>query len=839
MADPSTGELKEDAVQFAQRAVKCDTEGLVDTAAFFYQEAANALLLMVAEDESTPSSVVQKANQYLARAKELKSSKADRTSFAAPLKTQQQLDLDRGKFLLSQAFEEDENKNFEEAVKLYSDAVEFFLKQRDQAKESADTDLYKKLSTLAEQALDRAEAIKNMTLTPAPSYAKVPPGGNDVGQPPIRRPLGSLLRDDVSDQGARQRAAPPGGTSGGGGYTREEIQVLRTTSMINGREYVPFMLVDMRERFAYPVPFSDKNGKLTLSAKQRSNFGRWMRPDELTSSPQMIIIVSSFSIKQTIVTDCSFVASLAIAAQYERRFHKKLITSIVFPQNKKGHPVYNPCGKYMVKLNINGVPRKVIIDDYLPVGCHGELLCSYSSNASEMWVSLLEKAYLKVMGGYDFPGSNSNIDLHVLTGWIPERIAIRPNSTTFDADHEFDKILDRFHKGHCLVTMATGDISEVVADRAGLVPTHAYAMLDVRKVKGYRLFLLKNPWSHLRWKGNFSENDSVHWTEDMKRLLNYNPSDAAMFDNGVFWIDYASVIEFFDVTYVNWNPELFPSTTCMHHTWRCKEGPKKDSYNIGDNPQYRLEVHAPGPSAVWILLTRHITDKDDFADNREFITLLVYKSNGKRIFYPYDPPPYKDGVRINSPHYLCKMVEEKGTSLYSLVISQYEKTNTIHYTLRVYATCKFSLTKISEPYTHERQMTGQWKGTTAGGCANFPTHGNNPIYQVKIDNNRMDNQILLELRGPKQYSVGFDLITVSENVPSGSTEKKRSTGAFSGSTEKKRSTGAFRPGFCVLEVDSLSGGSYNIQPSTFHPGQAGPFFLNVSCSSPLTLTQLQ
>ena len=40
-----------------------------------------------------------------------------------------QLDLDRGKFLLSQAFEEDENENFDEAVKLYSDAVEFFLVQ--------------------------------------------------------------------------------------------------------------------------------------------------------------------------------------------------------------------------------------------------------------------------------------------------------------------------------------------------------------------------------------------------------------------------------------------------------------------------------------------------------------------------------------------------------------------------------------------------------------------------------------------------------------------------------------------------------------------------------------
>lgn len=51
---------------------------------------------------------------------------------------------------------------------------------------------------------------------------------------------------------------------------------------------------------------------------------------------------------------------------------------------------------------------------------------------------------------------------------------------------------------------------------------------------------------------------------------------------------------------------------------------------------------------------------------------------------PADPPPYIDGIRINSPHYLTKIrLNSAGSHTFTLVVSQYEKQNTINYTLRV------------------------------------------------------------------------------------------------------------------------------------------------------------
>ncbi|XP_062969562.1 calpain-7 isoform X3 [Cynocephalus volans] len=715
--------LERDAVQFARLAVQRDHEGRYSEAVFYYKEAAQALIYAEMAGSSLEH-IQEKINEYLERVQALHS--AVQSKSAGPLKSKHQLDLERAHFLVTQAFDEDEKGNVEDAIELYTEAVDLCLKT---SYETADKTLQNKLKQLARQALDRAEGLSEPLTKP---FCKIKSTNIKPKSPPVRAhfPLGT---NNPFLERPQPFISPQSCDAQGQRYTAEEIEVLRTTSKINGIEYVPFMNVDLRERFAYPMPFCDRLGKLPLSPKQKTTFSKWVRPEDLTNNPTMIYTVSSFSIKQTIVSDCSFVASLAISAAYERRFNKKLITSIIYPQNKDGEPEYNPCGKYMVKLHLNGVPRKVIIDDQLPVDHKGELLCSYSNNKSELWVSLIEKAYMKVMGGYDFPGSNSNIDLHALTGWIPERIAMHSDSQTFSKDNSFRMLYQRFHKGDVLITASTGMMTEAEGEKWGLVPTHAYAVLDIREFKGLRFIQLKNPWSHLRWKGRYSENDVKNWTPELQKYLNFDPRTAQKIDNGIFWISWDDLCQYYDVIYLSWNPGLFKESTCIH-----------------------------------------------------------------RMILP--------------------IIENLSQWLYTRLMGK-------KFIIQVYSACSFSFSKIPSPYTLSKRINGKWSGQSAGGCGNFQeTHKNNPIYQFHLEK---VGPLLIELRGPRQYSVGFEVVTVSMVGDPGPHGFQR------------KSSGDYRCGFCYLELENIPAGIFNIIPSTFLPKQEGPFFLDFNSITPIKTTQLQ
>ena len=229
--------------------------------------------------------------------------------------------------------------------------------------------------------------------------------------------------------------------------------------------------------------------------------------------PDIATHITGYEIMQKGVGDCSVLSSLAVSAHHEFKSNHsvRLISNNIYPQDQNGKPIYNPEGKYIVKLKLNGNWRSVEIDDHFPIDSFGDFICSYS-NKGKMWVSIMEKAYVKAHGGYNFPGSNSSRDLYILTGWLPEIVHLKE----YDRQKLWTRIHCGYQKRNCLITCSTGSMQLDRADSLGLVSGHAYAILEVEEFEGTKLLMVKNPWGHKSFKGKFSVNDTESWTPPLK-----------------------------------------------------------------------------------------------------------------------------------------------------------------------------------------------------------------------------------------------------------------------------------------------------------------------------------
>jgi calpain-7 len=792
---------------------------------------ARASVLMADESSTKPNNSVilendetEKPTAPLCSPRSVQSDLVDSRASQANTKLALALDLDEtGKLA-------DASKAYMEAAELYLQALEVAEKHMPTSArmESVSAVLKRRL----ESTLNRVEKLKNPTTISAAREGK-----------------------------ARSRSTSPIPPSSSASLTQEEISVLKRSSMVASGLFLPWSEYDAiqlsKEAATLNVPlFKDPDGLLPLSPKQKQRFRQWARPADIVrirhklgitrkvQTPALVRSITPYTIKQQYVTDCSFIASLCICAAFERRFRKLLVTSIIFPQLRNGALMLNPSGKYMVKLWLNGVARCVVVDDYFPIDEYGNLLCSHTTSPSapylELWVCLIEKAYMKLCGGYDFPGSNSGVDLFSLTGWIPERIMFAADEKKVKdyetpAERAWERIASASSYGDCLITVSSQlELPNHESDALGLVMGHAYAVLSVVETrKGLRLLMLKNPWAHKSWKGRYSSQDKASWQDpELQKELGYSAELASQQDDGVFWICWEDILKYFRNFHLSWNPFLFPYRITTHGFWRKTQGPLDDTFNLGENPQYVLALSDAAiqrQATIWVLISRHVTKQEQAgAEVNDFLTVHIHRtsSHKERIWYPGKSGKcVLAGAYTNNPQVLVRYdVTDQSDKYLVLVLSQYQRSDDLGYTLSCYCTENFSFGQPQKSLPHSQEVSGALNA--AGGPIASATFIHNAAVALSIP----DSGSTLEFRVSVTKTVSLNILVF---------QTQQYGQGMRGATGKPViDSGNYRHGFVVTERKMLPPGSYVAVVSNFHGGVTAPFRLSIHSSRAIQVKSL-
>jgi len=639
---------------------------------------------------------------------------------------------------------------------------------------------------------------------------------------------------------------------------------------------------------AFQGVFKDPYGWPNLSQRQRDSLYTWQRLADLVkaSTGDKAVIFDSpphpGRIRQGLVGDCSFLSALSVLAEYERRFEDPVLSSIIFPKGESKYPIaragptLNPHGKYGCRLFLNGTFRKVVVDDFVPLRKEGRLLCAHSGNAREMWVTLLEKSFVKIMGGsYDMQGSNPGTDIFHLAGWVPETLPLKvegemgpghamyasPAISTCGGGRRggwpevFEEACDALAKGTCVLCVGTSELPDAVPDSeakklghlegvsasTGLVSRHAYPVLDARRLGSHKLLRLKNPWGKVRWRGRFSPGDAA-WQEALAEIatgtstsstspadvfreaLGSDPEADVKTDDGHFWIDWQDVLQHFSHVYICWNPRaLRLESATVHARWdppplflECSL--PDDTHIMAWNPQFSLKLQHPLPPgegvAFWALLSRHVRKRSDVVTR--YVATHVYQcSDQGRLCCP--DAPLEQGIYSNGECALVKLTVDKanGCQEFTLAVSQHAQKSAFSFTLQVYSPVPITLTPIPDLVPegwHSGRIDGYWQKASAGGCSN------NLWSFFKNPHWSIEvppgglSHLYVFLECSAEHSLNIRLFS--------------GLGARPEQLRFAKSSGPYRQGCCFLKLTDLSPGPYVAVVSTFRSGLVGSYRLS-------------
>lgn len=601
---------------------------------------------------------------------------------------------------------------------------------------------------------------------------------------------------------------------------QQQFNVLKKGEYVNG---LVFPLWDE----PLPVPsglssisqYQDFDGQPKLSPEQSKVAPVWRRPQEYLNTTSLSYNrprggILPQDILQHIVTDCSVCASISVCLEHARRFGSSLAESAVYHLAERTRTEVvtdlqsvDLLGGYDIKIFSNGAWRRIVIDDKLPYHpIDGTLMCMSVLSSTDghsrllrTWPSILEKGYMKLMGGYDFPGSNSSIDLHAIAGWIPEHIEIK--GSRFEREKTWDRVMSGFKNGHCLVTLGTGTRSNVVWEGVEVLASHSYAVIDVDESEGIRTLAVLDTWVKPGQESQRKQSKTLRMS----------------------WSD---VLNVFDGIYLSWDPARWSQVLTFHGMW------KRSGFNEESSTRHlylKFENRKETSEEVWILLTRHVVDS---SQTSEFISLKVEIEDELRSYSKAvdQATIAAKGTYTNSTHVLVKtQIPSSQTSGVLSIFTSYEGDSTeIGFTVTVYAGPNLTVAwdqEVRKPLFTNR-IDGVLTSKNAGGNCTYPSFMFNPQYHLRISPSRniasmsrgTKTKVALTMQTSRDIPVNIALVWSQGERIDELVEK-----------ELAASSGAYNYGLARV-VKDLAPGDYTMVLSAFEPRHMGHFSLKIECS---------
>jgi len=228
----------------------------------------------------------------------------------------------------------------------------------------------------------------------------------------------------------------------------------------------------------------------------------WKRLGEIYTEAQLFgDRFSPSDIKQIELADCYWLAGISSVAEYHDRFLDIFQVKEV-----------NTAGIYAARLYFKGLPRTIVVDDYVPMGkWYEKYYAKFAApgETGDLWGSLMEKVWAKAHGNYQ----------SIEYGWLAESYqALTGYQASLYKNSDFSEseikaaLADGDAKGYILGAGTT-------TSYYGLGGNHAFSVIGIHTLSsGTTLVHIRNPWSSEGYTGSWRDSSS-YWTSSVKNEL--------------------------------------------------------------------------------------------------------------------------------------------------------------------------------------------------------------------------------------------------------------------------------------------------------------------------------